>query len=63
MEYFSANVLFLRLFQKEYIAKLFKKSFLFKANGFQAMVTHLVQKTFERFPWKDVEAAHVLKVK
>ena len=26
------------------------------------MVTDLVQKTFERFPWKDLEVAHVLKV-
>ena len=29
---------------------------------FQATVTHLVQKTFERFLWKDLEVAHVLKV-
>ena len=28
----------------------------------QAMVTDLVQKTFERFLWKDLEVAHVLKV-
>ena len=54
---------FFRLFQKGHIANLFNTSFLVKANGFQVMVTHLVQKTFERFPWKDVEAAHVLKVK
>ena len=31
-------------------------------NEFQATVTHLVQKTFERFLWKDQEVAHVLKV-
>ena len=31
-------------------------------NEFQAMVTDLVQKTFERFLWKDLEVAHVLKV-
>ena len=31
-------------------------------NEFQRLVTDLVQKTFERFPWKGIEVAHVLKV-